>query len=275
MKLKLAFAAVGLAVAVAACQNGPDMPTAPAGVDPEATESGRIIPAQGCVQLAQANVLTGRQFLGVVLFVGTEGEDVAFGIPDRRNVFVMRGGDDLAIGANLQDSFHGGDGDDTWCGGPGSDAAFGGQGSDFLEGEAGFDRNDGGHTPVPSSAPDQSTDVCFGEANFLCEQSFPDGVVVSSIHFKQNVTYILPEDVSLFGLRPVTFRYREPYESRIAGIQVGLIAEDVARVFPEAVVYGDGLPIGVRYGVVGGVVLDRLGRVALPMLQAGVERITS
>jgi hypothetical protein len=173
MKLKIAFAVISL-TAVAACQEGREMPTAPVAIDPEAG-SGRLTPAQACVGAPVGTVLIGRQFLGLVVFIGTPGNDVAVGVPGRRNMFLMRGGDDFARGAELQDSFIGDGGNDTWCGGAGNDVAFGGQGSDVLEGEGGVDRNDGGHTPVPSSSVDQDTDTCFGEANFLCEQSSPDG----------------------------------------------------------------------------------------------------
>lgn len=39
----------------------------------------------------------------------------------------------------------------------------------------------------------------------------------------------------LFQLRPVTFRYKESYENGATPLDYGLIAEDVAEVFPELV----------------------------------------
>lgn len=118
--------------------------------------------------------VTGTEIFGVVFFVGTSGDDVAIGTPDKRNVFVMLGGDDIGIGADLEDLFHGGTGDDTWCGFGNTDWSFGNEGSDLLVGGGGSDRNDGGHTPVPSSDIDEDFDTCFGEANYLCEESHPD-----------------------------------------------------------------------------------------------------
>jgi hypothetical protein len=228
----------------------------------DATESPNPPPTGGLCPAPPTggNVITGREFLGVVVFVGTEGDDVAVGLPDRRNIFLMRGGNDHANGANLQDSFFGGLGDDTWCGDAGTDVAFGGQGSDTLTGLDGTDRNDGGHTPVPSSSNDVDTDTCFGEFNFLCEQSFPDGVVISSARFKQDVSYLLPDRATLFGLRPAVFRYRSPYGD--PAIQhLGLIAEDVDLTHPGAVVRDErGRPSGVRYRVLSAEVATTLSR---------------
>jgi hypothetical protein len=52
----------------------------------------------------------------------------------------------------------------------------------------------------------------------------------------------------LYQLRPVTFRYKQPEADGQKPIQVGLIAEDVAAVMPELVVYNqDGQPESVAY----------------------------
>ena len=59
-------------------------------------------------------------------------------------------------------------------------------------------------------------------------------VAQSSIRFKRNVVALLPDDVRPLGLRPVAFRYREPWGDP-AEPQVGLIAEEVAEVYPDAV----------------------------------------
>ncbi len=44
---------------------------------------------------------------------------------------------------------------------------------------------------------------------------------------------------SLMRLRPVTFRYKEQYDAGDGRLQYGLIAEEVAEVYPELVVYDD------------------------------------
>ena len=40
-------------------------------------------------------------------------------------------------------------------------------------------------------------------------------------------------------LRPVTFRYKKEHDSGDARLQYGLIAEEVAQVYPELVVYDE------------------------------------
>jgi hypothetical protein len=40
----------------------------------------------------------------------------------------------------------------------------------------------------------------------------------------------------LFDLRPVTFRYTKPYANGSKPVQFGLVAEEVAEVFPELTV---------------------------------------
>ena len=43
----------------------------------------------------------------------------------------------------------------------------------------------------------------------------------------------------LLSLRPVTFRYKQAFEGGDKPVQFGLIAEEVADVFPELVVYNE------------------------------------
>ena len=220
------------------------------------------------------NVITGRSFFGVMVFTGTEGNDIAIGVPNRRNIFLMRGGNDFANGANLEDTFHGGTGDDTWCGGAGNDLAFGAEGSDNLTGSVGTDRNDGGHTPVPSSSVDQDTDVCFGEANFLCEQSFPDGAVVSSARFKRDLAYLLPPEWSFFGLRPVAFDYDEPFSRGAPGRRLGLVAEDVVSQYPQAVVRdANGRADAILYRSLEAQVAEEIERSITRAIEGAIEHL--
>jgi hypothetical protein len=52
----------------------------------------------------------------------------------------------------------------------------------------------------------------------------------------------------LLQLRPVTFRYTQPFAGGVKPTQYGLIAEEVADVFPElAVLNADGQPETVKY----------------------------
>jgi hypothetical protein len=72
-------------------------------------------------------------------------------------------------------------------------------------------------------------------------------VAQSSVRFKQGVTALLPDDVRPLGLRPVAFRYREPWGDP-AEPQIGLIAEEVAEVYPEAVLMdAEGRPHAIDY----------------------------
>jgi hypothetical protein len=62
------------------------------------------------------------------------------------------------------------------------------------------------------------------------------GVVKSSARYKRDIQPLNERSARLWQLRPVTFRYKEdPQGER----QYGLIAEQVAKVYPELVVRGD------------------------------------
>lgn len=53
---------------------------------------------------------------------------------------------------------------------------------------------------------------------------------------------------ALMKLRPVTFLYKPGYSNGERTLQYGLIAEEVAKVYPELVAYdNDGQPYSVRY----------------------------
>jgi len=62
---------------------------------------------------------------------------------------------------------------------------------------------------------------------------------------------------ALHQLRPVTFRYKQAYEDGQKPIQYGLIAEEVAEVFPELAVYNeDGQPETVKYQLLSSLLLN-------------------
>jgi hypothetical protein len=63
----------------------------------------------------------------------------------------------------------------------------------------------------------------------------------------------------LMQLRPVVFRYREAVAKGEAVDEYGLIAEEVAEVFPELVAYdADGEPFSVRYHVLPSLLLNEV-----------------
>jgi hypothetical protein len=71
------------------------------------------------------------------------------------------------------------------------------------------------------------------------------GSEVSSARYKQNIRDMGAASDRLMKLRPVTFRYKEDPDGTL---QYGLVAEEVAQVYPELVVYGnDGKPLSVAY----------------------------
>jgi len=60
-------------------------------------------------------------------------------------------------------------------------------------------------------------------------------------------------------LRPVTFRYKKEYDAGDGRLQYGLIAEEVAKVYPELVVYDDqGKAKTVMYQQLSGMLLNEL-----------------
>jgi len=74
------------------------------------------------------------------------------------------------------------------------------------------------------------------------------GAPSSSSRFKEQVRDMGESTSALMKLRPVTFLYKPEYASGERTLQYGLIAEEVAKVYPELVAYDkDGQPYSVRY----------------------------
>src|SRR5262249_32442292 len=71
------------------------------------------------------------------------------------------------------------------------------------------------------------------------------GLLASSARYKRDIAVMGERSQGLYSLRPVTFRYKqEAREPR----QYGLIAEEVAKVYPELVTKGaDGKVESVQY----------------------------
>ena len=62
---------------------------------------------------------------------------------------------------------------------------------------------------------------------------------------------------ALLKLRPVTFYYKPEYDKGERTRQYGLIAEEVAKVFPDLVAYNpDGSPYTVRYQYLSSILLS-------------------
>ena len=88
---------------------------------------------------------------------------------------------------------------------------------------------------VPSSGR-----LWYAAANSFC--------VSSSRRFKEQIADMGDSTSKLLQLRPVTFFYKAQYDDGSHLLQYGLIAEEVAKVYPEMAAYEkDGTPYTVRY----------------------------
>jgi endosialidase-like protein len=85
------------------------------------------------------------------------------------------------------------------------------------------------------------------------------GTTASSRRMKTGIEPVGERSQGLHALRPVSFRYRtQPPDGPL---QYGLIAEEVAEVYPELVVRdGDGAPWTVRYHLLPALLLSELQR---------------
>ncbi len=70
---------------------------------------------------------------------------------------------------------------------------------------------------------------------------------------------------ALLKLRPVSFRYNNDPRNTL---QYGLVAEEVAKVYPELLVYGsDGKVMTVRYSMLSAMLLNELQKLSAQMAQ--------
>jgi hypothetical protein len=85
------------------------------------------------------------------------------------------------------------------------------------------------------------------------------GTVSSSRRFKEDIEDMGDASSGLLRLRPVTFRYRQPFADGSQPIQYGLIAEEVAEVYPDLVAHSaDGQIETVKYQVLDSMLLNEL-----------------
>lgn len=74
------------------------------------------------------------------------------------------------------------------------------------------------------------------------------GTISSSIRYKEDVHDMADASSKLLQLRPVTYRYKQPTADGSKPVDYGLIAEEVAQVYPDLVVKGaDGQIDTVQY----------------------------
>ena len=85
------------------------------------------------------------------------------------------------------------------------------------------------------------------------------GTQTSSLRFKEQVRDMGDSTSALMNLRPVTFFYKPEYDMGERTLQYGLIAEEVAKVYPELVAYdNEGQPYSVRYQYIATMLLNEV-----------------
>jgi hypothetical protein len=87
------------------------------------------------------------------------------------------------------------------------------------------------------------------------------GTTSSSRRFKEDIEDMGAASRDLMRLRPVTCRYKQPFADGSKPIQYGLIAEEVAEVYPDLVAHSaDGKIETVKYQVLDSMLLNELQR---------------
>lgn len=85
------------------------------------------------------------------------------------------------------------------------------------------------------------------------------GVATSSERFKEQIHDMGGASDGLMLLRPVTFRYKQPLADGAKPLQYGLVAEEVASVYPQLVVYDrNGQPESLQYHELPALLLNEL-----------------
>lgn len=102
------------------------------------------------------------------------------------------------------------------------------------------------------------------------------GTISSSRRFKEDIRDMGEASAPLLQLRPVTFRYTQPFAGGVKPIQYGLIAEEVAEVLPGLVVTGaDGQIQTVQYHKLDAMFINELQKLyrEVRALKAEVARL--
>jgi len=87
------------------------------------------------------------------------------------------------------------------------------------------------------------------------------GTISSSRRFKEDIQDMGDASRGLMQLRPVTFRYQKPFADGAKPLQYGLIAEEVAEVYPGLVAHSaDGQIETVKYQVLDSMLLNEVQR---------------
>ncbi len=99
------------------------------------------------------------------------------------------------------------------------------------------------------------------------------GTMNSSRRFKEQITDMGDGSSKLFQLRPVNFFYKREYDDGSHLLQYGLIAEEVAEVYPEMVAYGsDGQILTVKYQMLAPMLLNEVQKQNAQLQKEALER---
>jgi hypothetical protein len=104
-----------------------------------------------------------------------------------------------------------------------------------------------------------SGSLSAGGSQVLIDSTGHLGTFSSSRRYKEDIREIGDASNHLMDLQPVQFRYRQPASDGSKPLQYGLIAEDVATVYPELVVRdGNGQIESVQYHELPALLLNEL-----------------
>ncbi len=108
-----------------------------------------------------------------------------------------------------------------------------------------------------TTANQDAVDVVIDSAGQL-------GTVSSSRRYKEDIHDMAGASDGLLRLRPVTFRYKKPYADGSKPVQYGLIAEEVAEVFPDLVARNkDGQVETVQYWKLSAMLLNEIQKLSV------------
>ena len=122
------------------------------------------------------------------------------------------------------------------------------------------------------------TGVNVSGAAVMVNASGQLGVTVSSRRYKEGIRDMGEASRRLLALRPVTFHYRNGDVEGPEPLEFGLIAEEVAELFPELVVYdAEGQPQTVKYHLLSSMLLNELQQLErrIQDLDGQVEALTT
>jgi Chaperone of endosialidase len=175
------------------------------------------------------------------------------------------GGSNTAVGANALSKNTTGNGNVALGAGAGSNIVAGSHNVDVGNTAPGDESNTIriGDTAVQTAAfiaGINGATSSSGTAVFV-NASGQLGTTTSSLRFKQDVRDMGEASGDLMKLRPVTFRYTPGQDDGSQLLQYGLIAEEVAQVYPGLVqLDAAGKPLAVRYHFVNAMLLNEVQR---------------